>query len=237
MTRKLLFAAAALVALASSAAPALAQGLSNRITLYAGAGRTGDARSFTDVQSNLGNAGFNDKAASVRIDGGGAWQVCDGANFTGHCETLTGNVDDLARVGLARQISSIRPAQQAAGGQDDRGYANRGGPEGGPYDRGDDHDDRDYRPGDPVAPPIAPQPNFRQGGWDRPDAVGHNSAYFINPRLNGRPVIVDSYRGGRRAAELAADTFCRQVGYREGAYYTLDQQRWGAGLQDVLCIR
>ena len=107
-----------------------------------------------------------------------------------------------------------------------------GGPradDGGRYDQRDDAPDPRF---------AAPAPDFRQGGWDRPDAVGRTAAFFAHPRLNGRPVIVQYFRANqRRAEEMATDNFCRRVGFREGAYYALDRARQGAGLEDVLCIR
>ena len=113
-----------------------------------------------------------------------------------------------------------------------------GGP--GPSDRryGDD-DDRGPPP--PVAGRPDASPNFRQGGWDRPDAVGRTAAFFSHPRLDGRSVEVQYFNGyrnnARQAEERATDNFCRRVGYREGAYYSVDRSRRGAVLEDVLCIR
>jgi hypothetical protein len=47
-------------------------------------------RSFVidnEVASNLGNTGFNDRASSLRIEGG-YWVFCTDANFQGECRTF-----------------------------------------------------------------------------------------------------------------------------------------------------
>jgi hypothetical protein len=51
--------------------------------------------------------GFVNRAGSVKVYGG-AWQICDGIDFWGRCEMVTGNVADLARLGFRNKISSVR---------------------------------------------------------------------------------------------------------------------------------
>ena len=51
---------------------------------------------------------FNDKAHSLRIVGGGAWEVCADANFRGRCQVFDRDAPDLHRFGLAEAISSVR---------------------------------------------------------------------------------------------------------------------------------
>jgi len=68
-------------------------------------------RSFTADHpiGNLERFGFNDRAASARVDGG-AWQVCEDARFNGNCVVLQpGQYDSLRAMGLNHQISSVRP--------------------------------------------------------------------------------------------------------------------------------
>jgi hypothetical protein len=57
---------------------------------------------------NLVDVGFNDMAVSIRVSGGGRWQVCTDKNFQGQCLVITRNTNELA-TNFARQISSIRP--------------------------------------------------------------------------------------------------------------------------------
>jgi hypothetical protein len=51
---------------------------------------------------------FNDTAHSLRIVGGGAWEVCADANFRGRCQVFDRDVPDLNRFGMAEAISSVR---------------------------------------------------------------------------------------------------------------------------------
>lgn len=51
---------------------------------------------------------FNDRAHSLRIVGGGAWEVCADANFRGRCQVFDRDTPDLHRFGLAEAISSVR---------------------------------------------------------------------------------------------------------------------------------
>jgi hypothetical protein len=51
---------------------------------------------------------FSNVARSAKVYGG-AWELCDGPNFTGRCQTITDNAFDLARFGLLDKVSSVRP--------------------------------------------------------------------------------------------------------------------------------
>ena len=64
-------------------------------------------RAFNSV-SNLNDGGFNDKASSVRINGG-RWQLCDDAYFRGSCVTLgPGEYPSLRAMGMNDKLSSAR---------------------------------------------------------------------------------------------------------------------------------
>ncbi|MCM3871485.1 MAG: beta/gamma crystallin family protein [Pyrinomonadaceae bacterium] len=52
--------------------------------------------------------GLNRRAQSVTI-GRGAWELCEGRNFTGRCVTLDVSVPDLSTYNLRNRISSVRP--------------------------------------------------------------------------------------------------------------------------------
>ena len=69
---------------------------------------SGERRSFHDEVSNLQFVDFNDQARSLRVQGRGAWQICVDANFQ-NCVTVSRDVPDLDRMGMARRISSVRP--------------------------------------------------------------------------------------------------------------------------------
>ena len=83
-------------------------GGSARATLYEGRNLTG--RSFSPgagAMVNLDGTGFNDRASSLRVDGG-YWVFCSDANFGGECRTF--GPGDYASLppGLNNMISSGR---------------------------------------------------------------------------------------------------------------------------------
>jgi hypothetical protein len=93
------------------------------LTLFDAQNFRGRSYSTQDEVRNLADAGFNDMAVSIRVDGG-RWQVCTDSDFRGQCLTLDRNDGQLAPI-FARQISSIR--RLSGGG----GYQGGGYPGGG----------------------------------------------------------------------------------------------------------
>lgn len=75
----------------------------NYIMLYNQVNYGGSQTSYSEVQTNI-----RADARSIMM-GPGTWQVCDGANFTGRCITLSQNVPDLRSYNIGRTIRSIRP--------------------------------------------------------------------------------------------------------------------------------
>ncbi|MGZ5112223.1 MAG: beta/gamma crystallin-related protein [Usitatibacter sp.] len=81
-----------------------------QITFYEGEGFRGRVFTTSKPVSNFERYGFNDRAASVVVDGG-RWEVCDDAGFRGRCVVLgRGSYDSLDRMGLKDRVSSVRPA-------------------------------------------------------------------------------------------------------------------------------
>ena len=81
----------------------------------------------TNSISNLGDAGFNDRASSVRIRGG-SWQLCSDAYYRGQCMTLQpGDYGSLRSMGLTNAVSSLREIGWSGGG----GMGGGGNPGGG----------------------------------------------------------------------------------------------------------
>lgn len=79
-----------------------------QITLYQNDGWRGNAITINKANDNLRNAGFNDRASSVVVQGG-RWEVCDDAGFRGECRVLRpGNYESLSGMGLNDRISSVR---------------------------------------------------------------------------------------------------------------------------------
>jgi hypothetical protein len=58
--------------------------------------------------------GFEDRAMSARFEGD--WTICEHDFFQGHCETVSGPVRNLDRLGLGRSISSLRAVRGWGGG-------------------------------------------------------------------------------------------------------------------------
>ena len=82
-----------------------------QVTFYEGDGFQGRAFTVDGTVVNFERTGFNDRARSVVVNGG-AWEVCEHAQFEGRCIVLRpGNYESLDRLGMSNQISSIRPVQ------------------------------------------------------------------------------------------------------------------------------
>jgi hypothetical protein len=85
------------------------------LELYAEARFYGERQVFRSAVSNLYQLGFNDRAMSLSIPQGDVWEVCVEANFR-DCRSFSASVMDLTELGLARNISSVRPIRQGRGG-------------------------------------------------------------------------------------------------------------------------
>ena len=86
-------------------------GTGSRASLYEGPNLSG--RSFvidSEVVANLTNTGFNDRAASLRVEGG-YWIFCSDANFGGECLTFGPGDYPTLPWGLNYKISSGRRVQ------------------------------------------------------------------------------------------------------------------------------
>jgi hypothetical protein len=70
---------------------------------------------------------MNDKASSVRIEGG-PWLVCEDDDFRGRCEQIDRSIGRLGRIGMDDTISSARPL--GGGGDRDGNQGNWGGANG-----------------------------------------------------------------------------------------------------------
>ena len=109
MTLKTAMGIAGLVAATQAAA---------QVTLYSGDDFRGRQFTTDRVERNLEWVGFNDRAESVIVNGG-SWQVCEDAEFSGRCAILRpGEYRSLADVGLAGEISSVRPVGERYGNYD-----------------------------------------------------------------------------------------------------------------------
>ncbi|HZT20799.1 MAG TPA: CVNH domain-containing protein [Dongiaceae bacterium] len=78
------------------------------ITIYAGTNWQGASRAIQYATPDLAAIGFNNSARSVAIAQGN-WEFCTAPYYGGRCVRLDRGSADLARIGMANQISSIRP--------------------------------------------------------------------------------------------------------------------------------
>lgn len=85
----------------------------SRAILYEGPNLSGRSYVISDqVIANLDGTGFNDRASSLRVEGG-YWIFCSDANFNGDCRTFgPGDYPSLPG-GLSNRISSGRRVNQA----------------------------------------------------------------------------------------------------------------------------
>jgi hypothetical protein len=82
-----------------------------QITLYEHDNFRGNAQEFRNTHSNLDRTSMNDRASSAVVYGG-AWQICEHAQFGGRCTTLTrGEYPSLGEMGMNDTVSSVRPVR------------------------------------------------------------------------------------------------------------------------------
>lgn len=138
-----------LIAAASLFAAFAAGAQAGDITLYTHDNFGGPALSVHGPTPDLARLGFNDRTSSVIVRSG-VWELCEHANYDGHCIVVEpGEYRKLE--GFNDQISSLREIDRAGGHPGGPGGPGgwRGGDRG---DRGDDHGPDRGRPhGAPVS--------------------------------------------------------------------------------------
>ncbi|WP_304170276.1 beta/gamma crystallin-related protein [Phenylobacterium aquaticum] len=77
------------------------------ITIFYGVNFTGPSFGANREITNLPKRD-NDKAMSLRISRGSAWQVCTDSDFRGRCEIFTSDVRDLNQFGMGEAVTSMR---------------------------------------------------------------------------------------------------------------------------------
>lgn len=86
------------------------------LTMYTAPDFGGASRVVTQDTANLAVFGWQTPSASVSIAGSGAWEVCDGANFTGRCQMITTTLATGPNgkgfvIVSARHVKAILPPQ------------------------------------------------------------------------------------------------------------------------------
>jgi hypothetical protein len=94
------------------------------IELYAGTQYSGQREIVEQAEPNLRRFDFNDRASSLRVAAGEAWEVCVNQNYD-DCRLVDEDMPTLNQLGLNREISSVRPRPNWGGGI---GRGGRGGP-------------------------------------------------------------------------------------------------------------
>jgi len=87
--------------------------LQPRLVLFDHIGFSGQSYVVTGPQPVL--RALNNRAGSVKVYGG-AWQLCDGPNFTGRCFVVESTQTDLGRLLLRDRVSSVRPVRDRPDG-------------------------------------------------------------------------------------------------------------------------
>jgi len=95
--------------------------------LYDGVDFEGQRVDIQNDIADLSSVGFNDRADSLSIARGEAWELCEHSNYRGRCEVFEGDrVDGLARLNFRNTISSARRVDEIYG-YPGSGYPGPGG--------------------------------------------------------------------------------------------------------------
>jgi hypothetical protein len=76
------------------------------LTLYELPDYRGASVTFYSDNGAIGSTGFANRAQSAQVIG--TWRLCAGAGFRNGCQTVSGNIRDLGRYGLNRQVGSAQ---------------------------------------------------------------------------------------------------------------------------------
>lgn len=110
LARRFALLGAALASTVFFAATADAQRGERSITLYDGAQYQGRSTTINGEVADLRSRGFNDRATSIRVNGG-RWEVCVDSNFRGSCQVIEESLPNMTRWSFNDRISSVRPVR------------------------------------------------------------------------------------------------------------------------------
>lgn len=190
------------------------------LMMYSEPNFQGEARLVADRITNLNAIQFNDRPRSLRVLSG-EWIVCEHANFGGRCETLRGEVSDLRRMRLDREISSVSPTSQHNPPQTGPGHNPGWG--------------SNLRPGQVFGATRGTQSNF----YADPRVQGAPIARCMTAF------------GSSGCDQVVADQICRAEGFRQAAHFVIaDRGRTNhyflgdnrtaqsnGAIADLLCVR
>jgi hypothetical protein len=192
------------------------------ITLYSGRNYTGQAVHVRDVEFDLDDLRFDNRANSIEVHSG-TWTLCEDRNFSDRCVEFSRDSNDLKLFRMDGRVSSA-------------------GPDGIP--RRDPIDD--FGPGYGGGYGSGYGSSLGASGAVR----GVNSLFVPQPQTRGYPISACAEPNGRRCGEPVARQICRAEGYSRVAHFDLrraSSQLWFIGansarggrneIVDVLCVR
>ena len=97
------------IAAALAAPPPVPPSTATSIIVYELPNFKGSTLTFERQVASLAALSFNDKIASVKIQGTRDWVLCEHRNFMGKCVRVHMKAKDLKRLQIAGQVSSLYP--------------------------------------------------------------------------------------------------------------------------------
>jgi hypothetical protein len=77
---------------------------------------SGQSATLTRDTPDFRSIGMNGIVSSLRVAGRDVWEVCEGRNYSGRCEVVSGTESDLRAHGWNDRISSARRVRGGGGG-------------------------------------------------------------------------------------------------------------------------
>lgn len=109
-------AAFGMAGLLSLALPGGAAAARDELTLYSRSDLRGDRRTFTEAVRDLDRYGWDDRAASIRVERG-AWELCRDTDYRG-CTAFNPGEYELDGTRFEGRLRSIRPLRSSGGGEE-----------------------------------------------------------------------------------------------------------------------
>ena len=104
----LAFSTGAIMACLPVASAQYGQNSYDKITLYDFWGFSGNSKTYNGETPQLDQWGLDDRADSVRIEGG-EWLLCQDVGYAGPCIVVRADIRELDDYGMGDKISSVRP--------------------------------------------------------------------------------------------------------------------------------
>ncbi len=192
------------------------------ITLYSGRNYTGQSVHVRDIEFDLRDIRFDNRANSIEVHSG-TWTLCEDRNFSDRCVEFSRDSNDLKLFRMDGRVSAASPD---------------GIPRPEPVpDYGDGYGG-DYGTG------------YGNSLGSSNAVRGVNSLFIPRPQTRGYPVAFCAEPNGQRCGEPVARQICRAEGFGRAAHFDArrsQSQLWFIGanfarggrneIVDVLCVR